>query len=176
MNCYSNTSGEIIQNVPDRAISNTPGVSVQTSQEQFFSFLNDILRRIYVSKTFWKRKRFGKDKLFSVIVTDMKYKILYVIRLWCLRRDILLMTKKVSHHHIQLYVWFSCLHGLNKLLNSCSPLQLILHKLTHNIVLRSSCTTNWPSRGRFLCFFSHHLMQKFTKSSFRYTFPSQSYS
>lgn len=96
MNCYSNTSGEIIQNVPERAISNTPGVSLQTSQEQFFSFLNDILRRIYVSKTFWKRKRFGKDKLFSVIVTDMKYKILYVARLWCLRRDIINDQKSQS--------------------------------------------------------------------------------
>lgn len=76
---------------------------------------------------------------------------------------ILLMTKKVSHHHIQLYVQFSCLHGLNKILNSCSALQLILCKLTYDIVLRSSCTANWPSRGTFLCFFSHHLLQKVYK-------------
>ena len=38
MNCYSNKSREIIQNVPERAINNTPSVSVQTSQKQFFSF------------------------------------------------------------------------------------------------------------------------------------------
>ena len=143
-------------------------MSVQTSQEQFFSFLNGVLRRIYVSKAFWKKKRFGKEKLFSVIVTDMKYDILYVTRLWCQKSLVTYkitkkMTKKVSHHHIQLYVRFSCLHGLNGLLNSCSSLQLILHKLTYNIVLRSSYSTNWPSRGMFLCFFSHHLLQKVYK-------------
>ena len=71
-------------------------MSVQTSQEQFFSFLNGVLRRIYVSKAFWKKKRFGKEKLFSVIVTDMKYDILYVTRLWCLRRHIINDQKSQS--------------------------------------------------------------------------------